>query len=133
MLTVDAALVQQIGQAVAEEITGTGVDWNFAPCLCVARNDRWGRTYESFGDTPDLPASMSTLVTGLQGPTLGGPTSVLAAAKHYLGDGGTTGGDDQGDTQLSEADLRAIHLPPFQAAVQRGVGSVMVSTAAGTA
>ncbi|GGR96501.1 beta-glucosidase [Micromonospora fulviviridis] len=125
--TRDPALVQQIGQAVAEEITGTGVDWNFAPCLCVARNDRWGRTYESFGETPDLPASLSTLVTGLQGPTLGGPTSVLATAKHYLGDGGTTGGDDQGDTQLSEADLRAVHLPPFQAAVQRGVGSVMIS------
>ncbi|MFI6327176.1 glycoside hydrolase family 3 protein [Micromonospora chersina] len=125
--TRDPALVQQIGQAVAEEITGTGVDWNFAPCLCVARNDRWGRTYESFGETPDLPSSLSTLVTGLQGTTLGGPTSVLATAKHYLGDGGTTGGDDQGDTQLSEADLRAIHLPPFQAAVQRGVGSVMIS------
>ncbi|MGR6319445.1 glycoside hydrolase family 3 protein [Micromonospora soli] len=125
--TRDPALVQQIGQAVAEEITGTGVDWDFAPCLCVARNDRWGRTYESFGETPDLPSSMSTLVTGLQGATLGGPTSVLATAKHYLGDGGTTGGVDQGNTQLSEADLRAIHLPPFQAAVQRGVGAVMIS------
>ncbi|MCM0675924.1 glycoside hydrolase family 3 C-terminal domain-containing protein [Micromonospora phytophila] len=125
--TRDPALVQQIGQAVAEEIAGTGIDWNFAPCLCVARNDRWGRTYESFGETPELPSEMTTLVTGLQGPTLGGPTSVLATAKHYLGDGGTTGGDDQGDTALSEAQLRAIHLPPFQAAVQRGVGSVMVS------
>ncbi|MFG2054449.1 glycoside hydrolase family 3 protein [Micromonospora sp. NPDC048930] len=125
--TRDPALVQQIGQAVAEEITGTGLDWDFAPCLCVARNDRWGRTYESFGETPDLPSSLSTLVTGLQGNTLGGPTSVLATAKHYVGDGGTTGGDDQGDTQLSEADLRAIHLPPFQAAVQRGVGAVMIS------
>ncbi|MEV0429798.1 glycoside hydrolase family 3 N-terminal domain-containing protein [Micromonospora sp. NPDC050495] len=125
--TRDPALVQQIGQAVAEEIAGTGVDWDFAPCLCVARNDRWGRTYESFGETPDLPSSLSTLVTGLQGANLGGPTSVLATAKHYVGDGGTTGGDDQGDTVLSEADLRAIHLPPFQAAVQRGVGSVMIS------
>ncbi|WP_346533665.1 glycoside hydrolase family 3 N-terminal domain-containing protein [Micromonospora sp. DPT] len=125
--TRDPALVQRIGQAVAEEISGTGVDWDFAPCLCVARNDRWGRTYESFGETPELPSQMTTLVTGLQGPTLGGPTSVLATAKHYLGDGGTTGGDDQGDTALSEAQLRAIHLPPFQAAVQRGVGSVMIS------
>ncbi|MEU4481284.1 glycoside hydrolase family 3 N-terminal domain-containing protein [Micromonospora sp. NPDC023966] len=125
--TRDPALVQQIGQAVAEEITGTGVDWNFAPCLCVARNDRWGRTYESFGETPDLPSNLSTLITGLQGSSLGGTTSVLATAKHYIGDGGTTGGDDQGNTQLSEAELRAIHLPPFQAAVQRGVGSVMIS------
>jgi beta-glucosidase len=125
--TRDPALVQQIGQAVAEEITGTGVDWNFAPCLCVARNDRWGRTYESFGETPDLPSNLSTLITGLQGSSLAGPTSVLATAKHYIGDGGTTGGDDQGNTQVSEAELRAVHLPPFQAAVQRGVGSVMIS------
>ncbi|MFG6192552.1 glycoside hydrolase family 3 N-terminal domain-containing protein [Nonomuraea sp. JJY05] len=125
--TRDPALVQRIGRAVAEEVSGTGVDWDFAPCLCVARNDRWGRTYESFGETPELPSSMATIVTGLQGATLNGPASVLATAKHYVGDGGTTGGVDQGDTQLSEADLRAIHLPPFRAAVERGVGSVMIS------
>jgi beta-glucosidase len=125
--TRDPALVQRIGRAVAEEVSGTGVDWNFAPCLCVARNDRWGRTYESFGETPELPSAMATIITGLQGGALNGPASVLATAKHYLGDGGTTGGDDQGDTQLSEADLRAIHLPPFRAAVERGVGSVMIS------
>ncbi|GAA1415946.1 glycoside hydrolase family 3 N-terminal domain-containing protein [Catellatospora coxensis] len=125
--TRDPALVQNIGRAVAEEVTATGVDWDFAPCLCVARNDRWGRTYESFGEKPDLVSSMATIVTGLQGATLGGPASVLATAKHYLGDGGTTNGTDQGNTQLSEAELRAIHLPPFQAAIQRGVGSVMIS------
>ena len=70
---------------------------------------------------------MATIITGLQGATLGGPASVLATAKHYVGDGGTTSGTDQGNTQLTEAELRAIHLPPFQAAVQRGVGSVMIS------
>ncbi|MEV4218674.1 glycoside hydrolase family 3 N-terminal domain-containing protein [Nonomuraea sp. NPDC049725] len=121
--TRDPALVERIGRAVAEEVTGTGVDWNFAPCLCVARDDRWGRTYESFGETPELPAAMATLVTGLQD----GPASVLATAKHYLGDGGTAGGDDQGDTRLSESELRAVHLPPFEAAIARGVGSVMIS------
>ncbi|NRQ39933.1 glycoside hydrolase family 3 protein, partial [Nonomuraea sp. NN258] len=125
--TRDPALVQRIGRAVAEEVSGTGVDWNFAPCLCVARDDRWGRTYESFGETPELPSAMATIVTGLQGATLNGPASVLATAKHYLGDGGTAGGVDQGDTRLSEQDLRAIHLPPFKAAVERGVGSVMIS------
>jgi beta-glucosidase len=123
----DPALVQQIGRAVAEEVSGTGIDWDFAPCLCVARNDRWGRTYESFGEVPDLPTSMATLITGLQGSSLAAPGSVLATAKHYVGDGGTTGGVDQGNTQLSEADLRAIHLPPFREAVNRGVGSVMIS------
>ncbi|MFI8192648.1 glycoside hydrolase family 3 N-terminal domain-containing protein [Streptomyces sp. NPDC085946] len=126
--TRDPALVQRVGRAVAEEVAGTGIDWSFAPCLCVARNDRWGRTYESFGEKPELPTSMATFVTGMQGGTLGGdPASVLATAKHYLGDGGTTGGVDQGDTELSEAELRAIHLPPFQEAVRRGVGSVMLS------
>ncbi|BCJ74274.1 hypothetical protein CS0771_38180 [Catellatospora sp. IY07-71] len=125
--TRDPDLVQQIGRAVAEEVTATGVDWDFAPCLCVARNDRWGRTYESFGEKPELVSSMATIVTGLQGSSLGGTASVLATAKHYLGDGGTTSGTDQGNTQLSEAELRAIHLPPFQAAIQRGVGSVMIS------
>jgi len=125
--TRDPALVQNIGRAVAEEVSGTGVDWDFAPCLCVARNDRWGRTYESFGETPDLPTQMATIVTGLQGSSLGGPASVLATAKHYVGDGGTTNGTDQGNTQLTEAELRAIHLPPFQEAVRRNVGSVMIS------
>lgn len=126
--TRDAALVQQIGRATAEEVTGTGITWDFAPCLCVARNDRWGRSYESFGEVPSIPSAMTTIVTGLQGTTLGGaPASVMATAKHYIGDGGTTGGVNEGDTQLSESDLRAIHLPPFTAAVNRGVGAVMIS------
>jgi beta-glucosidase len=126
--TRDPALVQRVGRAVAEEVAGTGIDWSFAPCLCVARNDRWGRTYESFGETPELPTAMTSFITGLQGGTPGGdPASVLATAKHYLGDGGTTGGVDQGNTQLTEAELRAIHLPPFKEAVKRGVGSVMLS------
>src|SRR5262249_33814722 len=123
--TRDPALVQQIGRATAEEVSGTGIDWDFAPCLCVVRNDRWGRSYESFGEVPTIASSMTTIVTGLQGTTLGAaPASVMATAKHYIGDGGTTGGVNEGNTQLSESDLRAIHLPPFTAAVNRGVGSV---------
>ncbi|MGI5241567.1 glycoside hydrolase family 3 N-terminal domain-containing protein [Dactylosporangium sp. CA-139066] len=119
--TRDPALAQQVGRVTADEVRGTGVQWTFSPCVCVARNDRWGRTYESFGEKPELPVSMATIIDGYQS---GG---VLATAKHYVGDGGTTGGVDQGDTQLSEADLRAIHLPPFQEAVRRNVASVMVS------
>jgi beta-glucosidase len=125
--TRDPGLVERIGRATAEEVSGTGVDWTFAPCLCVARDDRWGRTYESFGETPELPGAMTSLIDGLQGASLDAPGSILATAKHYIGDGGTTGGDDQGNTELSEAELRAIHLPPFREAVERGVGSVMVS------
>ncbi|HEY6747833.1 MAG TPA: glycoside hydrolase family 3 N-terminal domain-containing protein [Mycobacteriales bacterium] len=126
--TRDPALVQQVGQATAEEVAGTGIDWTFAPCLCVARNERWGRTYESFGEDPAVAQSLTTVITGFQGSTLGGTgSSILATAKHYVGDGGTTGGDDQGNTVLSEADLRRIHLAPFVTAVQKNVGSVMIS------
>jgi beta-glucosidase len=125
--TRDPTLVQQIGRATAEEVSGTGIDWDFSPCLCVARNDRWGRTYESFGEKPELPTMMATYITGLQGSSLDAPGSVLATAKHFIGDGGTTNGTDQGNTEISEAELRAIHLPPFQEAVRRGVGAVMIS------
>jgi beta-glucosidase len=125
--TGNPGLVQDIGRAVAEEVTGTGIQWDFAPCVCVARNDRWGRTYESFGETPELASSMTSFITGMQGTSLRQSPGVLATAKHFIGDGGTTGGTDQGDTQISEAELRAVHLPPFQEAIRRGVGSVMIS------
>jgi beta-glucosidase len=123
----DAGLVQAVGRATAEEVAGTGIDWTFAPCLCVARNDRWGRTYESFGEQAEIPTAMTSIIGGFQGGNLGGPTSILATAKHYVGDGGTTGGRDQGNTEISEAELRSTHLPPFQAAIAQGVGSIMVS------
>ncbi|BCB77492.1 hypothetical protein GCM10022251_69630 [Phytohabitans flavus] len=125
--TRDAGLVQAVGRATAEEVAGTGIDWTFAPCVCVARDDRWGRTYESFGEQAEIPTAMTSIIGGLQGGDLGGPTSILATAKHYVGDGGTSGGRDQGNTEISEAELRAVHLPPFQAAISQGVGSIMVS------
>lgn len=122
----DPDLVERIGAATATEVAATGIDWNFGPCVCVARDIRWGRTYESFSEDPDRVSAMTSVVTGLQG-TEPGPTSVLATAKHYVGDGGTSGGVDQGDTQLTEDELRSIHLAPFEAAVERDVGAVMVS------
>jgi len=125
--TRDAGLVQAVGRATAEEVAGTGIDWTFAPCLCVARNDRWGRTYESFGEQAEIPTAMTSIIGGFQGGNLGAPTSILATAKHYVGDGGTTGGRDQGNAEISEAELRSTHLPPFQAAIAQGVGSIMVS------
>jgi beta-glucosidase len=125
--TRDPGLVQRIGKATAEEVSGTGIDWDFAPCLCVARDDRWGRTYESYGEKPEIATSMTTLITGLEGAKLSDPGSVMATAKHYVGDGGTTGGKDQGNTEVSEAELRATHLPPFREAVAKNVGSVMIS------
>jgi beta-glucosidase len=123
----DPRLVEKIGAVTAEETAATGVKWAFAPCLCVARDDRWGRTYESYGEIPRNAVENSVIVQGLQGRELDDKTSVLATAKHFIGDGGTTGGVDQGDTQISLEELRRIHLPPFRAAVDRGVGSVMIS------
>jgi beta-glucosidase len=94
----------------------------------VARNERWGRTYESFGESPELVAEMgAAAVRGLQGSRLSNPTSALACAKHFLGDGGTTNGKDQGNTECDEATLRRIHLPGYAAAVKAGVGSIMIS------
>jgi beta-glucosidase len=123
----DPALVKKIGKATAEEVSATGIDQAFAPCLCVARDDRWGRTYESYGELPQNAVTNATIINGLQGSALNAPGSVMATAKHFIGDGGTTGGKDQGNTQISESELRAVHLPPFREAVNRGVGSVMIS------
>ena len=125
--TRDPQLVEDIGRATAIELAGAGVRWSFSPCLAVVRNERWGRTYESFGETPELVSSMSVLIKGLQGSSLSLPTSVLATAKHFAGDGGTVGGVDRGDTRGEERALRALHLAPYKAALLNGVQSVMVS------
>ena len=126
--TRNADLVERIGRATAIEVAATGPTWTFSPCLCVARDDRWGRTYESFSEVPEIVADMSSIVTGYQGEVLGAErASILATAKHFVGDGATSRGIDQGDAQIGEEELRAIHLAPFEAAIERGVGAVMVS------
>jgi beta-glucosidase len=120
-------LAEKIGRAAALEMLATGIPWTFAPCIAVPRDERWGRTYEGFGETPELSEMMAAAtVKGLQGQP-GQSDGVLACAKHFLGDGGTAGGKDQGDTICSEQELRAIHLPGYAAAVKAGVGSIMVS------
>jgi beta-glucosidase len=132
--TRDAALVQQEEDVTRQEVLGSGIRWSFAPCLCVARDDRWGRTYESYGEDPSIGDPLaSAAVTGFQGTSLSS-TSVLSTAKHFIADGGTKYGTgssgyliDQGDAQISESELDAIHLPPFTNAINAGVGSVMVS------
>ncbi|MDP5275546.1 glycoside hydrolase family 3 protein [Chengkuizengella axinellae] len=125
--TRNPALLKQIGEATAKEVAGTGIDWTFAPALSVARNERWGRTYESFGEDPEIASSYATIIEGLQGTNLNDPATILATAKHWVGDGGTTGGDDQGDTQISEQELRDIHIAPYLNAINSGVGSIMIS------
>ncbi|HZL17905.1 MAG TPA: glycoside hydrolase family 3 N-terminal domain-containing protein [Polyangia bacterium] len=128
--TRDPALVERVARTAALEVAGAGARWAFAPCIAVPRDGRWGRTYEGFGETPDLVSEMGpAVVRGLQQAPAGadGDSAVLACAKHFLADGGTTFGKDQGDAAISEAELRAIHLPGYAAAVKAGVGSVMVS------
>ena len=121
-------LVGEIARATAEELLGTGVRWNFAPSVAVARDEHWGRTYESFGEEPEIAESFSTYVTGLQGPSVGAAqASALATAKHWIADGGTVGGEEGGDARLDDTELRAIHLPPFLAAIRAGVGSIMIA------
>lgn len=119
-------LIQNIGRVTAREVAGTGIDWTFAPCLAVPRDERWGRTYEGFGETPELVSELgAAAVRGLQDATDG--TAILACAKHFLADGGTFGGKDRGDARISEEELRRIHLPGYAAAVKAGVATVMVS------
>jgi len=127
--TRDAKLLAQAEHVTAQETAGIGARWAFAPCIAVAQNERWGRTYESFGESADLVSELApAAVRGFQGKKLSpDEASVLACAKHFMGDGGTTNGVDQGNTVCDEATLRAIHLPGYRAAVKAGVGSIMVS------
>jgi beta-glucosidase len=125
--TRDAGLVRKAARVTAREIAGTSMHWAFAPCLAVAQDERWGRTYESFSSDPQLVSLLGAAATrGFQSKLPQG-NFVLACAKHYLGDGGTQGGIDQGNTVCDEATLRRLYLVPYQAAIKTGVGSIMVS------
>jgi beta-glucosidase len=135
--TRDPRLLERIGHITAEETRASGPNWSFAPCVCVAREDRWGRTYESFGESPRLVQQLETIIDGLQGRPgqLHRPDRVLATAKHYAGDGlttyGTPEGDytvDQGISQVSRAEFDELALSPYPTAISKHhVGSVMPS------
>lgn len=125
-------LMREIAAATAAEIRATGLDWTFAPTLAVPRDDRWGRAYEGYSEDPELVASYAgPLVEGLQGKV--GDASflksshVIATAKHFLGDGGTHEGRDQGDTQVSEEMLRDVHGAGYAPALMAGAQTVMAS------
>jgi beta-glucosidase len=135
----DPALTERVYHATAVEVRATGIPWNFAPCVCVARDERWGRTYESFSEDPALVIRMETAIDGLQGRSrqqLDDPDRVLATVKHYAGDGDTeygtsTTGDyriDQGVTVTDRRDFARIDLSPYVPAIRRhDAGSVMPS------
>lgn len=146
--TRDPKLVREVGQATAEEVRATGVPWNFGPCVCVARDERWGRTYESFSEDPTLVSRMETIIDGLQGHGRSPIASdrVLATAKHYAGDGNTEFDEaiaaanegrpwweqrytiDQGVMITSREEFEELALAPYLPAIRRhGVGAVMPS------
>jgi beta-glucosidase len=138
-------LVRRIGQATAQEMLAAGVHWNFSPIIAVPQDIRWGRTYESYSEDPELVSKLGVAyLRGLQDlpegytPAAGQELYTLATPKHFLGDGGTTFGTaeftlsnnyllDQGDMRFEEADVRELFLPPYQAAVENGAQAIMVS------
>jgi beta-glucosidase len=134
--TRDAKLVEQIGRITAEEVRATGIQWAFAPCVTVPQDPRWGRTYEGYSDDPELVKVLGeAAVRGLQGDDLSDPRHVLACAKHFLADGGTTYGTgtsgptylDQGNAIMDEATLRRVHLQGYLTTIHAGVGTIMPS------
>jgi beta-glucosidase len=128
----DPELIERVGHATAEEVATTGIDWTFAPTVAVARDVRWGRTYESYSDDPALVAAYAAaMVRGLQGERSQGtfmtPGHTLSSVKHFLGDGGTLDGRDQGDNRAPESVLIHVHAAGYPAAIDAGALIVMAS------
>lgn len=125
--TRDPNLVYRIGRATAKQVRATGIGWAFAPTVAVVQNQRWGRAYESYSNDPALVASLGGALTrGLQG-TLKGDGDVIASVKHFLGDGGTFNGIDQGETRTSARQLVSTHASGYYAALNAGAQTVMIS------
>ncbi|KAL3530847.1 hypothetical protein ACH5RR_010169 [Cinchona calisaya] len=135
--TRDADLVRRIAEVTALEVRACGAHYTFAPCVAIGRDPRWGRYYESYSEDTEVVRKMSCLVTGLQGqppaghpigyPFLAGRKNVMACAKHFVGDGGTNKGINEGNTILAYEDLERIHLPPYLDCLSQGVCTVMAS------
>lgn len=128
----DPDLLYEIGKVTAVEIQATGLDWTFAPTIAVVRNDRWGRTYEGYSEDPRIVVEYAPrFIEGLQGKPgtaeFLDEDHVIATAKHFVGDGGTENGKDQGDNLSTEAQLRDIHAAAYPPAIAAGVQTVMAS------
>ncbi|HUP44122.1 MAG TPA: glycoside hydrolase family 3 N-terminal domain-containing protein [Thermoanaerobaculia bacterium] len=125
-------LMKRIGEVTAREMRATGQDWDFSPTVAVARDDRWGRAYESWSEEPEIVRLYAQrIIEGLQGapraPGFLGRGKVIATAKHFIGDGGTEGGRDQGNTLATEVELRDIHGAGYGGALRAGVQAIMAS------
>ncbi|GMI81736.1 hypothetical protein like AT3G47000 [Hibiscus trionum] len=135
--TGDADLAQRIGAAVALEVRASGIHFNFAPCVAVCRDPRWGRCYESFSEDTNIVRKMTSIITGLQGqppvrhpkgyPFVAGRHNIIACAKHFVGDGGTENGINEGNNISSYDDLERIHMAPYLDCLNQGVSTVMAS------
>ncbi|XP_037494394.1 beta-glucosidase BoGH3B isoform X1 [Jatropha curcas] len=135
--TRDADLVRRIGIATALEVRASGIHYTFAPCVAVCRDPRWGRCYESYSEDTNLVRQMTSIVSGLQGqppeghpngyPFVAGRNNVIACAKHFVGDGGTDRGINEGNTILSYEDLERIHMTPYLDCISQGVSTIMAS------
>ncbi|XP_059430406.1 uncharacterized protein LOC132164015 [Corylus avellana] len=133
----DADLVQKIGEATALEVRATGINYTFAPCVAVCRDPRWGRCYESYSEDTEIVRKMTSIVTGLQGklpdehpkgyPFMAGRNNVIACAKHFVGDGGTEKGINEGNSISSYEDLERIHMAPYLDCISLGVSTIMAS------
>ncbi|QCE00867.1 uncharacterized protein LOC114193017 isoform X2 [Vigna unguiculata] len=135
--TRDAHLVQRIGAATALELRASGIHYTFAPCVAVCKDPRWGRCYESYSGNTEIVRKMTSVVLGLQGhpperhprgyPFVDGRNNVIACAKHFVGDGGTLKGVNEGNTILSYEELERIHMAPYVDCIAKGVSTIMVS------
>ncbi len=128
----DPDLIRRIGEATALEVAATGADWTFGPTLAVPRDDRWGRTYEGYGEDPEIAKTYAAPMTlGLQGELVAGSPiafgRIAGSAKHFLADGGTVDGKDQGDFVGTERELIDVHLSGYPQAIEAGVLSIMIS------
>lgn len=122
----DPELIEQVANVTAKEVLASGIDWVFAPNLAVARNNHWGRTYESFSETPMIATQYAPrIINGMQNNVA--EHSIIACLKHWVGDGGTVHGIDQGDTVANWSELEKTHIPPFQSALDAGALTVMAS------
>src|SRR5665647_3920271 len=124
---VDPSLLERVARATAVEVASTVIHWTFSPVLCIARDLRWGRVSETFGEDPFLIGELaSAMVRGYQGDGLSDPTAILATAKHFAGYSETQGGRDASEADISRRKLRSWFLPPFERAAREGCRTFML-------